>query len=652
MTLRAYDFTTGVETSTSPVPTDPSANTDVMTKGYADTTYAKRASWYDAQSTNAGIKAIAVADRANGQIVYQSTTDMFYTFDSGSSAADDGSTILAPDTGTGRWLQTGGAGGAAGNTLVQEYDEQASGITAAETLTANNLVCMEIHNGTGSNVHRYFKADNDDPTRRSVKGFSKSAATVTPEISTYTISAAFVAGNVIATTFNGRAYSHTYASSSDATLQAIATSLAADVDVTSATVSVQGGNQTGTDDRTITITAKGGRSFTCSATVTSGASQPTVTVTQTQAGSGDTVDLHEYGPLGGFSAMSIDGGTGLVVGNRYHASNTAGAITSNPPAGAIFVGVAISTDYLDVRLTNSLPGSASSFIRHHGNTGVGDDTAASVGTTCHFDFATWITATTADTSLYQGGGIGESRLLGKTWWIDGLNSAAAQTAVVRQYDKSTWTAGAATRANNRAEFGIATLESLNVIVAMKGRDSGGTATNTISHWDGTSWSNPANTGSSCRSTAMFFQGSSVHAIGGNEGGVATNKRDRWDGSTNTQTTDYPISDLTTIGSRSFGSSGWAGGGSSSSTASYKFDGTNWSTSITLANGVRFNAVNSSTWDGCNACGYNSDTGTAYVSGGVDGSNNARAQTQSFNGTTVAASVSAPSAIHDAMGGVI
>ena len=72
---------------------------------------------------------------------------------------------------------------------------------------------------------------------------------------TLTLSGALVAANVINGSVGGNAIAPvTYAASSDATLQAIATAIAALDGVKSAVVTVVGGDQTGTDDVEIVVT--------------------------------------------------------------------------------------------------------------------------------------------------------------------------------------------------------------------------------------------------------------------------------------------------------------------------------------------------------------------------------------------------------------
>lgn len=133
---------------------------------------------------------------------------------------------------------------------------------------------------------------------------------------TYTLSAALVASNVITTTLNGRTYSTTYASSSDATLQAIATALAGDTDVASAVVTVVGGNQTGTDDRVITVTGKVNIWLALTGTVTLGASQAVIT---TNARGGCVLTyLKNNGTIG--KAVTPTDATALYLTNASHAN--------------------------------------------------------------------------------------------------------------------------------------------------------------------------------------------------------------------------------------------------------------------------------------------------------------------------------------------
>ena len=103
MALRAFDIIVGAETDALPVGADAVADEDVVTKGFADSSYVQGAQPVD---NNAALKAIIAADRADRDVRYNDGANALYAFDSSSGAADDGDNVLAPDAGTGRWIKT------------------------------------------------------------------------------------------------------------------------------------------------------------------------------------------------------------------------------------------------------------------------------------------------------------------------------------------------------------------------------------------------------------------------------------------------------------------------------------------------------------------------------------------------------------------
>lgn len=118
----------------------------------------------------------------------------------------------------------------------------------------------------------------------------KAKGSVTAQIQTLTLGGALVAANVVALTVDGVALSVTYASSSDATLQALADLIAAQPNVASATVTVVGGTQVGADDRVITVTSSTGVPVIITGiSITGGAGQTTLTLAETQAPAGHEV---------------------------------------------------------------------------------------------------------------------------------------------------------------------------------------------------------------------------------------------------------------------------------------------------------------------------------------------------------------------------
>lgn len=103
--IRTFDFVTGVETSTAPTAGTPTLDDDIVTKGYADDHYVQGG---ESLADLTALKAVAAADRADGDVVLVRSTDILYAFDSGSAATGDDNFVVVPDAGTGRWLRTPG----------------------------------------------------------------------------------------------------------------------------------------------------------------------------------------------------------------------------------------------------------------------------------------------------------------------------------------------------------------------------------------------------------------------------------------------------------------------------------------------------------------------------------------------------------------
>ena len=624
MSIREYQFINGIETSTSPNPATPSADADAVTLGYTNSTYAKRSSYYDKQTSNANVKAISSADRSDGMVVFNTASNVWYRFDSGSSAADDGDSVLQPDSGTGRWLKvTNSNVSNSGDSLIQQFDAYIATLTAAEALSAGDACCLAIHNGTGSNLYRIFKADADAADRSGFIGFARSAVTVTPQISTYTISAAYVTGNSIPITINERTYSTTYASSSDATLQALATLIATDEDVQSASVTVVGGNQTGTDDRVITITSKGALALNITnTTVSGGASQPTVTIASSQTASGGTVDITSKGIQTGLSSLN--------VGDIYYVSNTAGAITATPPTNAILVGQALSSTVLCVKPNDSsiVFGQSSTYVRAKGGT----TTTTTTGTASveHFNFNSWTTSTTSATTSRMHVGASDAVLNKKLYMIDGFDTSGTLTATFESYNKSSWST-----LSNRTTFkacSSTTVLSGNLIVGEG--SSAGTATGNGSSdiWNGSSWTNAAFTlGNTNQGAGGFTQGSLARFIGGIDGATIYDAHQTWNGTSTGTGTVVTLSGSYGYATTSASSKGFVGGRGANNTHSYQWNGSSWDASATMP--YSSNNAGSSNRGVQNSAGFNTSSSVAWVNGGTDSSNNAIANTASYNGTS-------------------
>jgi hypothetical protein len=122
MGTRRYDFLVNVSTSDAPTAGDPSATGDTLTLGYADRTYARRRDFGWTAASYAALKALTTTgdnQRYDGQVRLITDTHELWEFRSASSATDDGTSVLAPDSGTGRWhilsADAAGAGGSANN---------------------------------------------------------------------------------------------------------------------------------------------------------------------------------------------------------------------------------------------------------------------------------------------------------------------------------------------------------------------------------------------------------------------------------------------------------------------------------------------------------------------------------------------------------
>jgi len=132
--------------------------------------------------------------------------------------------------------------------------------------------------GTGDAVIKTNTADT-----LVTHGIVPTATAVAP-VYTLTFSAVLVASNDINMDINDTPLTTTtFATTSDATMQALATKIQADNAVLSAVVTVVGGNQTGTDDRVITVTGRdaGMPVILSTPLVTSGSSQATCVLQNT-----------------------------------------------------------------------------------------------------------------------------------------------------------------------------------------------------------------------------------------------------------------------------------------------------------------------------------------------------------------------------------
>jgi len=536
------------------------------------------------------------------------------------------------------WVSVGGSSNASGATLVQELDTSVAGITAGEAITANDACVCIIHNGTGSDVYRVFKTDADFGNKNSFSGFAVASASVTPQITTYTISAAYVASNTIPITINTRNYSTTYASSSDATLQALATLIATDQDVQSATVTVVGGNQTGSDDRVITITSKGGLSLNItSTTVTGGASQPTVTLSNTQTASGGSVDLHQYGPLSGFS--------GLTTGARYFLSSTAGGITTSYTSPAdVYVGQALSSTILFVnpnKFNYEFQSAEGTMLAGAGFTDGDNAVGAAKSTWEHYNFVSWSSGT-SQPAARAGGCTSDSGMKGSVYVFDGITGTITSgdpqsAAETYAYNKTSWT-NLSDRTTARGGFGVAALSGSMFLMKGSTSQNAASATNALDSFNGSTWVNSVSTFSSSRKNCGgFYYSSKVFCIGGVDTGASgSSTTESWNGSSVTSESAPSLGSGFDV-SGGIGMLSFAYVSSYNAThESFKYSGTTWSSNYSIGARICYGIQQA---PGGPMGGYNPTTGRAYLNGGSNGSSDPLATTYYFDGTTVSAGTS-------------
>jgi hypothetical protein len=532
------------------------------------------------------------------------------------SLANAGKAVVVNDAGSALALGTPSV-----DRITQALASDVTTLTAGEAVSVRDAVCVDIHNGSGSNEYRVFQCDADLANRRyNFLGFATAAATVTTGAYTWTNSAALVASNSIAWLVNGRSYTQAFSVDNDTTLAAIATQLAGDQDVASATVVNAGAN-----DRVINIVPKGGLSLNITgATVTGGASQAVIVIANPTPASGSAVSIRCFGPLAGFS--------GLTTGSNYYLSSTSGAITNTPTdTNPIFVGQALSSSVLFVnRNVGSFQFSTPSiFVRSHGSS-AGEGQASGQKDSEHFNFTSWSTGT-ADSSGTSKSSCqsGDSSLGGYLVSVDGRNTGTTLVTETRKYNKTAWSAGTA-RATGRHMGGACALGAYLYIANGSNTDATG-GTNAIDRYDGTSWTAGVATSAVTASWVHTMnQGSKARWLNGQSAaGADHNRHDSYNGSASaTDTAPGLTAGIGSGGASSLSSKGISGT-TNNTTATRQWDGASWSSSITISftptiASAGFTQAGPST-------GYNVGSGCSYSNGGFSGASTSITTTGKFNG---------------------
>lgn len=102
MATRQFDFINGPETSTPPTVGTPDSSDDLITLGFADDRYTQGGA---AVADITALKAVASAERRDGDFFVVKSTNNIYRFDSASAVTGDDNFYLTPAVGSGRWVR-------------------------------------------------------------------------------------------------------------------------------------------------------------------------------------------------------------------------------------------------------------------------------------------------------------------------------------------------------------------------------------------------------------------------------------------------------------------------------------------------------------------------------------------------------------------
>lgn len=419
--------------------------------------------------------------------------------------AQDFTSTMATSAGLPLIVNPGGTawsiGSALQSTITESLTSVVSSLTAGEAITANNACCLDAAlDGSSNNIYRVFNADYTKVNRRtSFLGFAQAGATVTAGIYTWVASANFVTSNVITYSINGRSYTTNFTTDNPTTLQAVATQMATDPDVNGA---VSDGSHT------VTVTGKGGLFINITgSTVTGGASQPTITVTNTQAPSGQNVKIQCFGPLGGFSSL-----TPLAL---YYL-NTGGGITTTPAdTNPIVVGQALSATVLFITTNPNVFKFSTpvTLVRSHGSS-----TSAAAGAVQdveHYNFSSWSSgASSSNGARYAAQCGGQGNYAGFHWQVDGANTSNSVAALTQSYNKAAWATGA-TRGTPTNSWAGNNFNGFLYVCKGSTTTSNASTVATTSKWNGSAWANGTSFATAAQLSGAFIQGGLLHIVGGN-----------------------------------------------------------------------------------------------------------------------------------------
>lgn len=163
---REANFDLSLETATPATSSDPSADSDLINKGFADQNYMQGGA---AVADVAALKAVAAADRKDKDLRFVDSLEAIFYFDSASSATGDDTTVITPDAGTGRWLITsaGGTGSGSGNrNYLQDTSSDNAESNLGDWTTYADAAATTPVDGTGGTANITFTRNTTTPLRQ------------------------------------------------------------------------------------------------------------------------------------------------------------------------------------------------------------------------------------------------------------------------------------------------------------------------------------------------------------------------------------------------------------------------------------------------------------------------------------------------------
>jgi hypothetical protein len=264
---------------------------------------------------------------------------------------------------------------------------------------------------------------------------------------------------------------------------------------------------------------------------------------------------------------------------------------------------------LRIDLSVDDPNAPAFFIRAIGSSS-GNTAANGQSDAESYNFISWSTISGPGFSGMRSS-VAEAKYNGRLHLIDYLSTGGSTAAANSVYNRITWSAETNRGSNNPDSCVVTLLNNLYTI----GGFNGGSGTTAVDIYSGVTWSGGAGVSGTGFRMQGFTQGGKWRVIGGVASGPSYLSTHRtFDGTTTTTDTAVPTAAGYALGALSAGGARGIVGADftgTSATNSYEWNGTSWSSSISMTT-----VINNST--NAQACGYNRNTGNTYVNGGNNG----------------------------------